>query len=318
MLAKTTLQLKITLPINTRCIKIFYRCVSLCALVSLLAACSSTPSNSSRYSMRHDAGPDRILHASDVQDAVPQKVVRTKAGNKSPYTVLGKTYYVMPDSKGFTQVGMGSWYGKKFHGHQTSNGEIYDMYGMTAAHKTLPIPTYVRVTNLENGLSTVVRVNDRGPFHGGRIIDLSYAAATKLNYAGQGTARLKVEALEAGESYQVKESGSAPAPVAVEPSPKPVKPAVQHTVAPAVAADEQNYQLPGNTYLQVAAFVSEGSAEQARKRLTDLTEYPIKISLGHNNLHKVLIGPITDNFDLLNLRQLLISQHFGTPHIVYD
>jgi len=291
-------------------------------LIVSVAGCGTSSSSSkpkSRYSMQKDAGPDRTLQASEIKDAVPQKVVRTKAGNKSPYTVLGKTYRVMPDSKGFTQTGEASWYGKKFHGHKTSNGEIYDMYGMTAAHKTLPIPTYVRVTNLDNGLSTVVRVNDRGPFHGKRIIDLSYAAATKLDYSGKGTARVKIEALEAGESYKVTESKSTPKPVAVPAKPQTVKPVVQDKITPAAQQpNEQNYHLPGNTYLQVAAFVSESSAEKAKSRLSELTGFPIKIKHHNNQLYKVLIGPITDNFDLLDLRQMLISQHFGNPHVVYD
>jgi rare lipoprotein A len=265
--------------------------------------------------MKNDAYPDRTLHASEIEDAVPQKVVRGKAGNKSPYTVLGKTYHVMDDSRGFTQTGNASWYGKKFHGHKTSNGETYDMYGMTAAHKTLPIPTYVRVTNLDNKLSTVVRVNDRGPFHSDRIIDLSYAAATKLDYTNRGTARVRIEALEAGQNYQVAE---APAPA---PSPAKNSSAVSASPSPAAgsaaAEDGQNYHLPSNTYLQVAAYGSRQSAENVRLRLSALTRHPVVISEA-TDLFRVRIGPITDNFDLLNLRELLIRRKFGMPRVVYD
>lgn len=272
--------------------------IVIASIMLVLSACGS--SSNSRYSMDKDAYPDRAIKASEVKDAVPKKVVRTKAGNKSPYTVLGKTYRVMPSSKGFTQTGEASWYGKKFHGHKTSNGETYDMYGMSAAHKTLPIPTYVRVTNLDNGLSTVVRVNDRGPFHGGRIIDLSYAAATKLDYAGKGTARIKVEALEAGESYEVTQK-----PTTVTPSSN-------------TTSDTQNYHLPGNTYLQVAAYSQINSAEKAKKRLRELTDFPVTISHHNNHLYKVLVGPIVDNFDLLNVRQMLVQKNFGNPHVIYD
>lgn len=263
--------------------------------------------------MRKDAYPDRKLNASELQDAVPKKVVRGKAGNKSPYTVLGETYHIIDDPKGFTQTGNASWYGLKFHGHLTSNGETYDMYDMTAAHKTLPIPTYVRVTNLDNGLSTVVRVNDRGPFHNGRIIDLSYAAATKLDYSDKGTARVKIEVLEAGEEYTVLEANKSPAPVAVAPKVDAVKVAVK----PINTSVEQNYHLPGNTYLQVAAYSNEKSAENATQLLDDLTGLPVIIR-EKNKLFKVQIGPITDNFDLLQLRELIISRNLGTPVVVYD
>ena len=121
--------------------------------------------------------------------------------NKSPYTQFGKTYYVLNSSQGFRETGIASWYGSKFHGRRTSNGDVYNMYAMTAAHKTLPIPTYVRVTNQENRRSVIVRVNDRGPFHESRIIDLSYVAALKLGFAANGTAKVSVEALNPATGY---------------------------------------------------------------------------------------------------------------------
>lgn len=282
----------------------------------VLSACSSTsPSDRyqrERYSLKKDAYPDQKLNAHEIADAVPQKVVRTKAGNKTPYTVLGKTYHVMEDPGGFSETGDASWYGIKFHGHRTSNGEIYNMYDMTAAHKTLPIPTYVRVTNLENDLSTVVRVNDRGPFHDGRIIDLSYAAATKLGYAHKGTAPVKIEVLEAGEEYRVVEANVQPAKVDTAPAVKAIK--VQ---APAIGGDEQNYQLPGNTYLQVAAFSNRTSAENALQQLRAITDLPVLVR-EKNHLFKVQVGPIIDNFDLLQLRELVIARELGNPVVVYD
>ncbi|HBQ01515.1 MAG TPA: septal ring lytic transglycosylase RlpA, partial [Gammaproteobacteria bacterium] len=117
------------------------------------------------------------------------------AGNRSPYTVLGKTYTVLPTERGYSERGVASWYGEKFHGHKTSNGEVFDMYMASAAHKSLPIPSFLRVTNLDNNRSLIVRVNDRGPFHGDRIVDLSYAAAMKLGYAERGTARVHLESI---------------------------------------------------------------------------------------------------------------------------
>ncbi len=129
-------------------------------------------------------------------DPVVKKEPRSKWGNGPVYTVWGKSYRVMDNASGYRQRGLASWYGTKFHGRRTSSGEPYDIYKLTAAHKHLPIPSYVRVTNLSNQRQTIVRVNDRGPFHGNRIIDLSYAAAVKLGFHDQGTAQVQIEVLE--------------------------------------------------------------------------------------------------------------------------
>lgn len=129
---------------------------------------------------------------------------KSRGGNRPVYTVLGKSYRVMDSAQGFRQEGIASWYGMKFHGRQTSNGERFDIYKLTAAHKHLPLPTFVRVTNLENGRKTIVRVNDRGPFHDNRVIDLSYAAAVKLGFHDKGTARVRVEVVKP-EAPEVKQ-----------------------------------------------------------------------------------------------------------------
>ncbi len=165
-------------------------------------------SQSSRYSMKQDKAPDVALSDHQISLTTPRKEPLSKHGNKSPYTVNGKTYRIMSSAEGYSETGLASWYGAKFHGHSTSNGETFDMNKISAAHKTLPLPTWVKVTNLDNGRSINVRVNDRGPFHKGRIIDLSYAAAVKLGYQDKGTARVKVEALSGNEldthSYYVQ------------------------------------------------------------------------------------------------------------------
>ncbi|MBS3798901.1 septal ring lytic transglycosylase RlpA family protein [Pseudoalteromonas sp. BDTF-M6] len=169
-------------------------------LISLIVtACSSpkgTPGNgqAGRYQMEHDAAPLRHPTDMELQDAVVTDEAKSAAANR-PYQVRGKQYVPIFDETGFTQTGIASWYGRKFHGYHTSNGEVYDMFAMTAAHKTLPLPSFVRVTNVDNGQSVVVRVNDRGPFHADRIIDLSYAAAYKLGYHLKGTAKVKLEAV---------------------------------------------------------------------------------------------------------------------------
>ncbi len=154
------------------------------------------------------------LYAPHIQDSVPSEIPdvdripepevvaepKSRYGNRSPYKVLGKTYTVRDSAEGYVERGIASYYGNKFHGRRTSNLEVYDMYAFTAAHKSLPLPSFARVTNLDNGRSVVVRVNDRGPFHGNRIIDLSYAAAVKLGYRDKGTARVEVRGLSAGEN----------------------------------------------------------------------------------------------------------------------
>ncbi|TMP02865.1 septal ring lytic transglycosylase RlpA family lipoprotein [Pseudoalteromonas sp. S3178] len=162
------------------------------SLILFLSACSSGPS--SRYSMRHDAAPLRAPTTLEMQDAVVVDVKKSASASRS-YEVLGKRYSPMLDETGYKEEGIASWYGRKFHGYHTSNGETYDMFAMTAAHKTLPLPSFVRVTNTANGKSVIVRVNDRGPFHDDRIIDLSYAAAYKLGYYNHGTAKVKLEAV---------------------------------------------------------------------------------------------------------------------------
>ncbi|WP_166419151.1 septal ring lytic transglycosylase RlpA family protein [Pseudoalteromonas sp. Z1A8] len=161
-------------------------------LILLLSACSS--GSSSRYSMRHDAAPLRAPTTLEMQDAIVTETTKSASASR-PYTVLGKSYSPMLDETGYAEEGIASWYGRKFHGYHTSNGETYDMFAMTAAHKTLPLPSFVKVTNTANGKSVIVRVNDRGPFHDDRVIDLSYAAAYKLGYYTHGTAKVKLEAV---------------------------------------------------------------------------------------------------------------------------
>ncbi|MFC3716544.1 septal ring lytic transglycosylase RlpA family protein [Luteimonas soli] len=165
-----------------------------------------------------DTVPDELP---DV-DAIPEPEVvaepRSRYGNRSPYKVLGKSYKVLDSAEGYDETGMASYYGNKFHGRRTSNLEVYDMYAFTAAHKSLPLPSFARVTNLDNGKSVVVRVNDRGPFHDGRIIDLSYAAAVKIGIRDRGTGRVEVVGLTPGENARndrgavaANEPASAPA-----------------------------------------------------------------------------------------------------------
>ena len=169
-------------------------CFLLLAFFGLLSGCASTGK---------DAAP--TSGNAEVADAVPKVEPKSKYGNPKSYVVFGKRYYTKASSKGHVEKGLASWYGEEFQGRPTSSGEPFDMYEMTAAHRTLPIPTYVRVTNLENGQSVVVRVNDRGPFSNPdeRILDVSYAAAVRLGMVRSGTTSVRVEALEPWQ-YRVR------------------------------------------------------------------------------------------------------------------
>ncbi|MDN2481784.1 septal ring lytic transglycosylase RlpA family protein [Vibrio agarivorans] len=161
-------------------------------VTGLLFGCSSP--DGERYDLEDDVPPQTPISVDHIEGITPRYEPYSLGGNKD-YTLRGQDYTIVKDAKGFTEKGKASWYGKKFHGHLTSNGEIYDMYSMTAAHKTLPLPSYVKVTNVDNGKQTIVRVNDRGPFHEGRIIDLSYAAAHKLGVVQSGVANVEIEVI---------------------------------------------------------------------------------------------------------------------------
>ena len=322
--------------------------LGLAVVTSLISACSSgpslvgqsKPSSGSRYSIKQDRGPTQHKDMSQVADAVPRVEAHSRGGNKSTYEVWGKQYHVMPSSIGFTQQGLASWYGEKFHGHLTSNGEVYDMYAMTAAHKNLPLPTFARVTNLENGKAVIVRVNDRGPFHGDRIIDLSYAAASKLGYRKKGVAKVLVEAIDAstwtasGEQAlrrQRQQNGiqperqvvSAPKATAVKPAPKavlvPKLPAVstaQASATPvnAAAISQQLQRIPGY-YIQVGAFAKSTSAtslaDKLGKQLARADVLAEKSADG--SLYRVIIGPIKDRNSAQLLGQQVVDLGFLNP-----
>ena len=186
-----------------------------------------------------DTTPAYVPNVACIPEPAVTDEPRSKVGNRSPYTVLGKQYHVMDRTRGYVEKGTASYYGAKFHGRRTSNQEVYDMYAFTAAHKTLPLPSFARVTNLDNGQSVVVRVNDRGPFHEGRVIDLSYAAAVKLGIVARGTGRVEVRALQPGDDDAPRRAA------ARAPQPAPVR-AVATTApaTPATAMDQLVQALP--------------------------------------------------------------------------
>ncbi|MCB1773225.1 MAG: septal ring lytic transglycosylase RlpA family protein [Gammaproteobacteria bacterium] len=240
-----------------------------CAVLALLSACSS----GSRGPAAGRDGPGDGRDVSQVPDAVPRVEPRSRGGNPASYVVFGKRYYTMDSSAGYRKRGIASWYGSKFHGRRTSNGEVYDMYAMSAAHKELPIPTYVEVTNLENGRQVIVRVNDRGPFHENRIIDLSYAAASRIGMLSRGTAMVEVRAIDP----------SAPK-VAASPTPAP-------SVRPATRERDGQPRI----FLQAGSFRSEVNAERYRQRLERDLDRAVRVmpfSTGNGRVHRVQVGPI--------------------------
>ena len=188
--------------------------LSLVCAGAVLAGCGSAPRNPGGY-YKDDGPPDEMpRNLAQVADASPRREPLHRYANR-PYEVFGKKYTPFTELRPYRERGVASWYGKRFHGKPTSSGERYDMYAMTAAHPVLAIPSYARVTNLGNGRSVVVRINDRGPFHDGRLIDLSYAAAHKLGYIGHGSARVEVEAIlpegvSAGPQPVLHAAGHAP------------------------------------------------------------------------------------------------------------
>jgi len=202
-----------------------------------------------------DTTPEYVPNVACIPEPLVTDEARSPLGNRSPYSVLGKQYYVMDQPKGYVERGTASYYGAKFHGRRTSNQEVYDMYAFTAAHKTLPLPSFARVTNLDNGESVVVRVNDRGPFHDGRVVDLSYAAAVKLGIVARGTGRVEVRALQPGDDDAPRRAATAAR--RSEPAPAPVR--VVATTAPATPAtgmDQLVQALPSTTGPAASAPVS--------------------------------------------------------------
>ena len=255
------------------------------ALLLLSSACGVDPIV--------DGPPRESVDVASIPDAVPKVEPRSRYGNPPSYTVHGKRYYTMSTSAGYRERGVASWYGTKFHGRRTSSGEPYDMYAMTAAHKSLPLPTYVRVTNLENGRSVVLRVNDRGPFHSNRIVDLSYTAAWKLGILAKGTGYVEVLALDPR-------------------SPQPLKVAERK---PRPKTD------PVRLYLQTGSFSVRANAEQMKWQMQSVSGDPVSIEpvqIGGRITYRVRVGPIANVTKADRLAQQIADLGLETPRIVVE
>jgi len=289
----------------------------LVVLTLLAGGCATGPDTASRRTIDPDALPD----------AVPRVEPLSKYGNPPTYEVFGKRYYTLPSSRGFVQRGIASWYGEDFHGKRASSGEPYDMFAMTAAHKELPLPTYARVTNLDNGRSIVVKINDRGPFHANRIIDLSWAAASKLRIAAKGTGLVEVRAIDPLEPDALPpsqlDSGTR---VAAAAPPEPgalaamARTVVGQDTAPAaipplvVAAAPQSRTPPATPaplaprmFIQVGAFSSPDNAQRLRTKVAKDLQRSVRVDTDQINgkaFHRVRVGPLAsvDEADLLVAR----------------
>lgn len=255
--------------------------------VVFLAACTSPLT-------KKDSAPKKPTRIDRTEKVIPKVEPKSKYGNPKSYVVFGQRYHTLPTAKGYVEQGVASWYGTKFHGRRTSSGETYDMYAMTAAHKTLPLPTYARVTNKKNGRSIIVRINDRGPFHDNRIIDLSYAAATKLGIVTTGTGLVEVRTIDPR-----RQVGNKPANKPKSELPKDVvdvaEPASSvEIIEPSLpTADEIENDV--GIFIQLGAFRSKENAHKLRDTFAtyQVGQVSVKQQIFEEvPIYKVWVGPM--------------------------
>ena len=269
------------------------------AVVAGLTACFSTPPQPTGPAPNSTVSPVLVTPPpppGSVADAIPRIEPRARNGNPPFYDVFGKRYYVLSSSVGYWERGVASWYGPGFHKVRTSTGEPYDMYGMTAAHKTLPLPAYVRVTNLQNGRSVVVRVNDRGPFVGNRIIDLSYTAAAKLDMLRNGTAMVDVRTLDPSTPPPVITASTAAVPGAVTPA-SPV------------------------LFVQAGAFSDPANAERLAEKLRSGSYGKVFVrddQIAGRRMYRVRIGPVPDVAQFDRVVAALEQAGINDAHLAFD
>ena len=333
------------------------RCVAVVAAALIVAGCGSAPK---RAAVERDAGASASKPAASaprssrggayyqddgpgdnppanldqIADAEPKLEPLARAAN-NPYTVFGQRYVPYKALTPYRQRGIGSWYGRKFHGQRTSSGEPYDMYAMTAAHATLPIPSYTRVTNLANGRNVIVRINDRGPFHSGRLIDLSYAAAYKLGYAGAGSASVEVESITAEEMPLIaaRRRQTPPTVAAVAPPPearpplaeaRPVAPVIVAAASPLLAEPAQVAPVipvdaaAGGIYLQLGAFSARDNAENFRVRVYQQLAWlndAIRI-FARDGMYRLDLGPYRDRDEAAGMAEKIREALQFNPLVV--
>jgi rare lipoprotein A len=278
-------RISMTRPTVTR------RAVRLIAVL-LVTSCGFVACSTLKTGLQSDDAPANPRDVSNVPDAVPRAEPPSRYGNPKSYKVYGKTYYPLATSKNYTARGTASWYGTKFHGKRTSSGEPYDMYAMTAAHKTLPLPTYVEVANLKNGRSVIVKVNDRGPFHDDRLIDLSYSAATRLDILPYGTGQVEIRAIDP------EQTTDSTMPADTTP-----------------ATTQENAAL----YLQVGAFSSRGNAQRLQDDLQSQNIGAIRIieiTTDAGTFFKVQVGPLASHMEANRVTQELKTLGINHSHSI--
>ena len=261
------------------------------AVFALLSACATVAPQYPGQAPTKDSAPSYDVDESKIPDAVPKPEPRSKYGNPANYKVYGRNYYVLASAAGYDKKGTASWYGTKFHHQRTSSGEPYDMFGMTAASRDLPLPTYARVTNLRNGKEIIVKVNDRGPFDKNRIMDLSYVAAKKLDMMRTGTAYVEVKAIDAATYHRRENSDNS-------------------TNLAANFTDSH-----GNIYLQVGAYPEEENAKHVKELASNAIKKPVLLrSVYANGRHtyKVQVGPLNSADESSQVRQRLSDAGLGS------
>ena len=253
-----------------------------------------------------DGAPETSVDINQIPDAVPRAEPLSRYGNPKSYMVNGRHYQVRNNHKGYVERGIASWYGTKFHGRRTSSGEIYDMYKMTAAHRTLPLPTYLQVTNLTNQRSVIVRVNDRGPFHDDRLIDLSYVAAKKLGILRNGTAQVEIRAVEPAEFKTI--------------SGKEFAANSSTDFAQSGVSEPTNAGSTTVYFLQVGAFTARENAEKLRTTLLGYAIPSVQIadSLDTEELYRVRVGPFTNREQIKPVESKLFDLGFNDSFVVTD
>ncbi len=279
--------------------------IQLILMVLFISACSQNPkkstsvhhkTNEGRYAIAQDRAPDfENYNPNKIKPWTITPEAKSKYGNHSPYVVFGKTYYLANTNQDFEQTGTASWYGKKFHGHTTSNMEIFDMYKMTAAHRTLPLPSYVEVTNLDNNKKVIVRVNDRGPFKSKRIIDLSWAAARALDYDKKGLANVHIKLVQA-------------------PGVKPMPQKNQQVEYKTKKA------INGIKYLQIGAYSEKNRAMEIAEKISTKVLLPVHVTntIAANPLYRVRIGPLSESENIIDIIQKVHRQGFQNTKMVVE
>jgi rare lipoprotein A len=295
----------------------------LCVVIAVgMAACFSAPPRNANPSATPVPPPtERPPPSNSVPDMVPRSEPRSRSGNPPFYDVMGKRYFVLSSSVGYVERGVASWYGPGFHKVRTSTGETYDMYAMTAAHKTLPLPAYVRVTNLQNGRSIVVRVNDRGPFVGNRIIDLSYTAASKLDMLRNGTAMVEVRNLEPSSGEVPLAAPLTTTPITAGVGAPPSGDLPPHELVSDPAAGATTVPVPRALFIQAGAFSDPKNAERLTEKLRGGGYGKVFVrdnEIAGRRMYRVRIGPVANVAEFDRIVAALERVGVNDAHLALD